>query len=109
MDNIRIEGMDRLQRKLKDLGRKAQELDGEHHVPLAELLSPDFMARNTDFGNAQEMFDEGGFKIESQDDFEKIPDVEWDAFVAARTQFSNWEEMLTAATGEWTSKQLGLR
>ena len=108
MIEFRIEGLDKLQRKLKDLGRKAQELDGEHEVSLAEFLSPDFMVHNTDFGNAQEMLDESGFEIESQEDFEKIPDPEWDAFITARTRFSSWEEMLTAATGEWTSEQLGL-
>ena len=109
VSGFRIEGLDRLQRKLKDLGRKAQALDGEHRVSVAELFPPDFMARHTDFQNAQEMFDKSGFEIESKEDFERITDAQWDSFIRPKTRFSSWKDMLTAATGEWTSKKLGLR
>lgn len=110
MAQFRIEGLDRLQHKLADLGKKAKELDGEHSVPLTELLPPDFMARHTDFPSAQEMFDKSGFEIESKEDFDELRESgKLDAFIRSRTRFLSWKEMLTAASGEWTSKQLGLR
>ena len=105
--SISINGLDDLQKKLDRLKKKAENLDGEHQVPLSELLPPSFMSKHTNFDSIDEMFQESDFTIETIEDFEKIPDEEWDNFISIETQFDNWSSMLEKATSVWASKQLG--
>lgn len=46
------------------------------------------------------MFEKSDYPINSQEDFESIPQDNWDAFVNANTLFSSWQEMLNAAMME---------
>jgi hypothetical protein len=101
-------GFDDAIRRLHDLQRRAEELDGEHSVPMSELLSDDFMLRNTDFPSIGEMFAASGFTAQSQEDFAAIPDDQWDAFVRERTRFGSWKEMKGLAVQEWAARRLGL-
>ena len=94
-------------RKLRDLQRRAEELDGEHSVRFVELFHDEFMLRNTDFPSVQAMFDASGFEVASEEDFAGIPDGEWDAYVRDSTRFDSWEEMKSAAVREWVSNRLG--
>lgn len=93
---------------LEDLARRARELDGQRNVPLPELLTPGFMSNCSRFTSAQELFNSSGFKLDSPEDFKAIPDSEWDAFIGSNTSYASWENMLSAATGEWVKRQLGL-
>ena len=104
---MEIKGLDKFSRKLDDLARRAKTLDGQHSIPLNELLTPYFISRHTHFNNADELFEASGFKVESQDDFAAIPDAEWDEFIRSISSFPNWQEMLEAAVKEWTTKKLG--
>ena len=96
-----------ISRKLRDLQRRAEDVDGEHSVPINELFYDEFMLRNTDFSSIDDMFAASGFKVETSDDFAAIPDDEWDAFVKARTRFESWEEMKKAAVQQWAAGRLG--
>ncbi len=105
---MKIKGLDQVTRKLKDLQRRAQNLDGTHSVPVSELLAPSFMQRYTNFATFDAMLAASGFKAETKDEFEAIPDDKWDAFIVSATRFSDWQSMLTKAGEEWAKKQLGL-
>jgi len=94
-------------RKLSDLQRRAEALDGNHSVSFTDLFSDEFMLRNTDFATIHAMFEAGGYNVESSADFEAIPDDAWDQFVRSRTRFSDWKDMQTAAGKQWMSRQLG--
>lgn len=96
-------------RKVHDLQRKAEQLDGEHSVLLAELFHDEFMLRNTDFSSIDSMLEASGYKIESNDDFANIPNEEWDAFVRESTRFASWDEMKSAAAQEWVTSALELQ
>lgn len=98
-----------MNRKLEDLKRKAEALDGEHEIPFSELFSSEFMTRYTDFASLDEMFQASGFVIESQDDFKAVPDDEWENFIKTRTQFSSWKDMRVTALKEWTARKLGFK
>ncbi len=89
---------------LEELERKLKELDGTHNVPLTELMPDDFIRRHTDFATLDEMLESSGLTLESQEDFDGD---EWNAFVAERTRFENWEEMQQEAAGEWVRRKLG--
>lgn len=105
---LKIEGLDKLQKQLKNLARKAEQLDGKHTVPVKELLTNKFILKHTSFSTAEELFEASGFKVETQEDFAKIPDKEWDEYIRANSSFENWQDMLGAAAQVWTVSKLGL-
>ena len=104
---FKIEGLDEFSRELKDLERRVRDLDGQHSVPLDELFPPEFMRQNTDFGSINEMFEASGFKAETEEDLSNVPDDEWNGFVAQRTRFANWDDMIGAGGKAWAAKKLG--
>ena len=104
---IKITGLKEMNKKLDDLAKKAEELDGQHSVPIDELLTSSFISKHTSFSNANEMFEASGFKIGDQDDFEAIPDDKWDEFISSISAFPDWQAMLNEAGKEWTAKKLG--
>jgi hypothetical protein len=104
---FKINGLDQAIKKLNDLEERARALDGKHRVSMYELLTPSFMSRNTIFPSFEAMLEASGFNVESQEDFEKIPDEDWDRYVASSTSFLNWQAMLEEAGTEWAKTKLG--
>jgi len=97
-----------LLKHLRELSQRAQELDGQHEMTLGELMSGDFVAGCSKFGNLQELFNASGFSLETAEEFQAVPDNEWDAFIATNTSYHSWAEMKSAAVREWARKKLGL-
>jgi phage replication-related protein YjqB (UPF0714/DUF867 family) len=104
---IEIQGLDKFLKEVKDFERRAMSLHGKHQVSFEELFSGEFMRKYTDFRSIAEMLEASGYKVETAEDFEKIPDVEWDTFVSKRTRFANWEEMQGTAVEQYSAKKLG--
>jgi hypothetical protein len=100
---FKITGMDEFQRKLRDLSRRAEKLDGTHNINFAELFPDSYVRSKTQFVSMQEMIDAGG--IEEQEDIQK---PEWSTFVATNSKFDSWEAMLKDAGAEWAKRQLKL-
>ena len=93
---------------LKDLlalAENAKKLDGQHSIPVTELLSSSFVAACSRFQSAEELFNASSFNIESPEDFQAIPDHEWDVFIKENTNYQNWSEILKAAAAIWTKKK----
>jgi len=105
---VEFDGFEELSKKLNDLAEKAESVHGTHEVPLSELLTPGFLAKHTRFLSEDELFEASGFEVKTAEDFEKIPDDEWDQFIQQNTPFATWSDMLSAAGTEWTQKKLGL-
>jgi hypothetical protein len=105
--SVQIKGLDEVQRKLRQISDNAKKLQGEHQISFEVLFNNRFMEKYTDTSSIEEFLERSGFVINSQEDFEKIPNEEFDIYVQKNTQFSSWEEMLQEATGEYVSKQLG--
>jgi hypothetical protein len=106
---IRIEGLDQLQRKLEDLERRARSLSGEHAVTFDEIFPQSFMRRHTHYQTIQEMLDASPWKVKNQADFAAIPDAPWDEFVQKSTRFRSWKEMQETAAEEYFARKLGLK
>lgn len=106
--SIKLEGFDELDRKLQDLQRRAQRLNGEHRVSFDELFDRGFLRKHTRFTTFAELLEAGGFQVETQEDFEQLDESALDAFIVASTPFASWQELSGAATQEWTTTQLGL-
>ena len=107
MIKFELKGLDTMERKLGDLARRAQELDGKHSVSFGELFNPDFMSRHTAHADLESLLAAGNYEVNSKEDFEAIPDDEWDDHIRHHTQFPNWEEMQKTAAAEWMTTQLG--
>jgi hypothetical protein len=103
---IKISGLNEFRQKLDRLSRNAQNINGP--VAFDDLFPPEFMRRHTDFTTIQTMAEVSGFKIESQEDFEAIPEAEWDAFVRERTRFATWQEMMAEAGREYVIRRLNI-
>lgn len=105
--SIKIKGLDKLEKQLKQMQKGARELERTKQVSFGELFTASFMKKYTSFSTMDELLKAGGFNVESQEDFEAIPDAEFDKHIAATTKFKNWEEMLNEATSHYVSKKLG--
>lgn len=107
MSSFKITGLDKLEKQLKQMEKGAKELSKTKHVSFGELFPASFMRKYTSFSSMDELLNAGGFKVDSQEDFEAIPDVEFDKHIAANTRFKNWEDMLGEATSQYAAKKLG--
>ncbi|ATF13529.1 hypothetical protein A616_16565 [Brevibacillus brevis X23] len=105
--SIGLEGFDEFRKQLKDMQKAAQELDGKHNIPLPDLLTDSFISENTSLSSLQELLDNSGFKIETTEDFEAIPDAEWDEYISSVSEFESWGDMLRSAAEEYALKKLG--
>jgi len=103
-----MQGLDKLQKKFEQMQKAAKELEKTKTVSFNELFTSSFMKKYTKFSTIDEFFEAAKFVINSQEDFEAIPDEELDAHVKNSTAFSSWEDMLSKATEIYISKKLGL-
>lgn len=101
-----IKGLDDFQRNLKNLQKNMQKLHGKREVSFDTLFAPAFMRKYTKFSSIDELFEKSGFKVDSNEDLEKIPDAPWDEYIAANTRFRNWKEMLDTAGKAYGEKQM---
>lgn len=92
-------GLERLKKNLESLGNTKS-------VTLVELMNPVFVAAHSKFSDLESLFNASGFKVESAEDFKAIPDDEWDAFIAANTDFSDWKEMQERAHADWVKSRI---
>src|SRR5580692_6194018 len=109
MFKLEMKGFDEVQKRLGDMAKRAAELDGkQQQVPLSELLNDRFIPEHSSLASFDELLAASPFKVETKEDFEAIPDAEWNAYIAANTSFESWEEMQHQAAGEYLAKQIGL-
>ena len=105
--SFKINGLDDFSKRLQELQRNAEELDGTHSVTLETLFPDFFMLKNTNFATITEMFEKSGFSFEGQEEFEALPEDQLDEFVQKNTRFATWTEMKQTAGAEWVQKKLG--
>ena len=105
---MRITGFRELDRNLNRIRRNVRAIDGTNHVPVTEMFPPAFMRQYTDVGSFEELIEVGGFAVRTPEEFEAIPDAEWDAHIAQVTRFPNWEAMLKKGGTKWMTRQIGL-
>ncbi len=101
-----IRGLDEAMRQLNRLQGNTEALSGRHDIRSSEFFPPAFMRQYTKVASFDALLEASGFKVESQADFEAIPDAEWEKVVQAHTSFSSWQEMLEKAGVEYAEKKL---
>jgi hypothetical protein len=90
------EGMRRLREKLK-------EESPSINATIAQLLTDEFIKRNTDFDSFKAFLDASGIKT-----VDEIGSDQFNSFIAARTRFDGWEEMYKAAAVENVKGRIGI-
>lgn len=90
MSGFKLQGADELIKELEGLEQRAKELNGTHELKFEEILTSEFMNKYTDYSSITEMLDASGFKIESNEDFDKIPVDKLDEFIKEHTRFPSW-------------------
>ena len=93
-----INGFDDLIDSLKSLEKNVHDLEGTHTISFDKLFTKFFMEKHTDCSSFDEFLKAGNFVVDSQEDFEAIPDDVWDQFVSHATDFDSWDDMLKQAT-----------
>lgn len=104
MFDVKSEGFNQLQKNLRDLEKKAKQLNGSNSVPLDKLFSDAFMASHSEYASFQKLVDSASLEIDSNED---LKTEEWNKFVEENTLFNSWEDMYSTAVTEWAAKQLG--
>jgi len=92
-----VKGFDELNKQLKKLKKAVNDLSKEKNVSLDKLFTSKFMMQYTNFSNFEEFLSAGNFVVNSQEDFESIPESELNAHVRKTTKFSSWRDMLNKA------------
>lgn len=82
---------------LKALAEHLKKLQEVSSVSLGDLFNPGFMVAHTNSPDFLSFCEAAGFKVESREDLEAIPDEPWDAFIHANTEFADWEDMQKSA------------
>lgn len=101
-------GFDDFSKTLGRLAQNAEELGNVNSIPLAELLTPSFIAEHTQFKSADEFFAAGGLNVGDQKAFEALPPEKFDAFVRSVSSFASWADMRNSAGEQWAKRKLGL-
>lgn len=105
--SFEIKGLKEAQEKLKKLSEDAEQLDGQS-VALSEVLTDVFIHENSSFDSLDDLIKGSGFPVESQADFEAIPDEEWHDFISKNTNFDSWQEMINSAGAIYARSKLDL-
>ncbi|EMA13882.1 hypothetical protein BDK61_4314 [Haloarcula quadrata] len=107
--SVQIDGFGDLADQLDSLAGDIESLDGENEIPINELFRPQFMQTHTEeFESFEGFIDASPWTVETEADFEAIPEDEFDAYVAEHTVFKDWESMLSAAGKEWVVRQISI-
>jgi hypothetical protein len=104
---LKIQGLEKFQKDLKNLATKARDLDGSHEIPMQELLNRAFMQKYTRVSSFTELVEKSGFDVKSEADLKAVPDDAWDSYIRSISSFSNWDSMLSKAGELWVTKKLG--
>lgn len=96
------------EKKLDELSKNADNISGTNKYSFEEIFTNQFMSKNTNSSTIEGFFNESPFEIDSQKDFDELPETELDKYVSEKTIFSSWSDMLGSASEKFLAKKLGL-
>lgn len=106
MSSFKIEGLDEFKNFFKNMEKQAKDLKNTKEIPFPDLFTTSFMHKYTEFSSFDDLLESGGFHVETNEDFEAIPDAELDAHIASTTRFNSWDKMFETALDEYIGKKL---
>lgn len=103
---LNITGLDEFQRRIDQLRKNAEQLDGEHQVPVLELFPPAFMRQHSKVSDFDTFCRDSGLDASSKDGFASISVQQLDLATQQLTEFANWGEMKKAGAADWAKRRL---
>lgn len=100
-----FKGFDELEKELQSIAQTAQNLD-TLEVSFDQLFTKEFMLKYTKYDSFEEFLKAGNFNVETEEDFEAIPDDEFDEHVLNHSSFEDWQTMLDTASSEYFVSKL---
>lgn len=89
---------------LKKLQKNLEDMEGTHTVPITDVLTPEFVSSHSRFPDFETLLAEAG--ITTKEEFEAYPDADFDAFIAANTNFESWLDMQRQGGAAYTKRLL---
>lgn len=102
-DNLELKGLFELESALKKLNNtedKNRNIKGEVIKELDKIFSKEFMMKNTDFDEVEDIFYFGGIEIKNLKDYSIYEMWTLDEAVEKYTKFKTWNEFIEAAKFE---------
>ena len=96
---------DDISKKLDQMSKSAEELNGTHSVTFDKIFTNEFMSKHSKISNIDDFLE--GTNIHNQEELEAFPEEDMDKYVIENTDFSTWEEMLVTGQEAYTLKKLG--
>ena len=91
---------------MPDLTQQLFSIISKNKVSIHELFTPEFLQKNSVFHSVDQFIQSSGFQISSQEDFEKVPIEDWDAYVQKNSIYQSFKEMKSAATQFWLTREI---
>ena len=104
--DVEIDGLGDAMEQLNKLKERAKELEGEHEVLFSELYDRSFMQEYSRYSSFYELLEDGGYEVETEEDFKRIPEDELDSHIRSNTSFDSWEEMKETAVQKWAAEKM---
>ena len=104
-----VDDLDDVADKFGEMADNAEQLGGESDVSFGDLFTEQFMQEHTDTTSFGDFINNSQWTVESEQDFEAIPEGEFDEYVRDHSDFNSWENMSGAAGTEWVAREIGLR
>jgi hypothetical protein len=76
-----------------------------NEIPFEQLFTSEFMQLYTEFESFEAMIEASQWDVEDQDDFEAIPEDEFDTFVNDHSDFPSWEVMYETAAQRFLERR----
>lgn len=89
---------------LKKLKENMEALEGSHEVPLSEVITAQFVSSHSRFSDFDTLLAEIG--VTTKEEFTALPDEDFDAFIAANTDFESWLDMQRQGMAEYARAKL---
>jgi hypothetical protein len=96
-------GFDELYEDLNNMSKEVTELSKINAIGFKQLFSDSFIRRHTQFSTLNELFENSGFIIKSEEDFDTIDENELNKHLSAKTDFDSWDNMLGKAYDEYAA------
>lgn len=103
---FKITGLEEFERKIDQLRRNAEQIDGSHEVPLSDLFPPAFMRQHSAVPDFATFCHDGGIDTTTKEAFEATDLQQINNAVARLTEFSSWEDMKKAGAADWAKRRL---
>lgn len=80
-------------------------MNEQNEIPFEQLFTEEFMQLYTEFVSFEVLLEASPWKVDDEEDFEAIPEDEFDTYVDEHTDFPSWEVMYQTAAQRFLERQ----